>query len=252
MKRLALCVVLAAFAAVIPVKAETLDEILAKHFTAIGGKDKIAKVQTVKMTGKQQMGPQEVPLTIYWKRPNKVRVEFTLQGMTGIQAFDGTKGWMVMPFMGKTEPEAITGDDLKELNQQSDMIEGPLYDWKAKGNQVELVGKEAVEGTDAWKLKLTRKSGDVEYIYLDAESMLQIKSEGKHKRGDTEMEIESSIGDYKETGGLVLPHSIESKPKGAPQGAMITIDKIEFGTDIADALFAMPEKKPEPTPAAGK
>jgi len=73
-------------------------------------------------------------------------MEFTLQGMTGIQAYDGTKGWMVMPFMGKTEPEAMTGDDLKQMQDQADMVEGPLLNWKEKGHQVELIGKETVEG----------------------------------------------------------------------------------------------------------
>lgn len=252
MKRVAQWIALTVLVAALPAKAETLDEILNKHFDAVGGKDKIAKVQTVKMSGKQQAGPQEMPLTIYWKRPNKVRVEFTLQGMTGIQAYDGTKGWMVMPFMGKPDPEAITGDDLKQLEQQADMIEGPLFNWKDKGNQVELVGKEPVEGTDCWKLKVVRKNGEISYVYLDAESMLQIKAEGKIKRGDQEFEIESSIGDYKETGGLVMPHSVEQKPKGAPAGSMITFEKIELGADVPDSLFAMPEKKEEPKPAVAK
>jgi outer membrane lipoprotein-sorting protein len=230
--------------------AQTLDEILDQHFAAQGGRDKIAAVQSAKVTGKQQFGPQEAPFVIYWKRPNKLRMEFTLQGMTGIQAYDGAGAWQVMPFLGKTEPEGMTGDDLDGMKEQADLIEGPMFNWKEKGNTVELVGKEPVEGTDAWKLKVTKENGDLTYVWLDAESMLQIKSEGKRKRNDQEIEFESSLGDYKEVGGLVFAHSIEQKPKGAPQGATITIDSIELGATIDDAIFAMPAKPAEAKPAA--
>jgi len=231
-----------------PLAAETVDEILDKHFAAIGGKDKIAAVQTAKLTGKQQFGPQEAPFSIQWKRPNKIRIEFTLQGLVGVQAYDGTAAWQVMPFLGKNDPEAVTGDDLASMEEQADLIEGPMFNWKEKGNTVELIGKEAVEGTDAWKLKVTKKNGDLTYVWLDAESMLEIKNEGKRKRGDQEFEFESSLGDYKEVDGLLFAHSIEQKPKGAPQGATITVDKIELGVAVDDTAFAMPAKT-EPKPA---
>ena len=244
---LAVLAVLALGAA--PMAAQTLDEILDQHFAAQGGKEKLAAVQSAQVTGKQQFGPQEAPFTIYWKRPNKLRMEFTLQGLTGIQAYDGAAAWQIMPFLGKNDPEGMTGDDLEGMVEQADLIEGPMFNWKEKGNTVELMGKEAVEGTDSWKLKVTKKNGDLTYVWLDAESMLQIRSEGKRKRGDQEVEFESSLGDYKEVGGLVFAHSIEQRPKGAPQGATITIEKIELGATIDDTIFAMPEKKAEPTPA---
>lgn len=248
MNRSMLWIAFAALVAVSPVSAETLDEILDKHWVAQGGKDKLAAIQTVKMTAKQVAGPQEVPITMYWKRPNKFRLEINFQGMTGIQAYDGDTAWMLMPFMGKTDPEAMTGDDKKGMEEQSDMIEGPLFNWKEKGHQAELVGKEAVEGTEAWKIKLTRKGGDVTYTWLDAESMLAIKQEGKRKRGEQELEFESSMGDYKEVNGVMFAHSMEQKAKGAPQGATFTIEKIELGVAIPDSMFKMPEKKPAEAP----
>jgi outer membrane lipoprotein-sorting protein len=229
--------------------AQTVDEILDQHFAAQGGKDKIAAVQSAKIALRQQAGGQEFPITIYWKRPNKIRMDVSVQGMIGSQVYDGSGAWQVMPFLGKNEPEAMTGDDLEGMEEQADLIEGPMFNWKEKGNTVELMGKEPVEGTDAWKLKVTKDNGDVTWVWLDAESMLQIKSEGKRKRNDQEFEFESSLGDYKEVGGLVFAHSIENKPKGAPQGVTFTIDTIELGATIDDAIFAMPEKKAEPAPA---
>lgn len=246
---------LAALLTASPAAAQSLDEILDRHFQALGGRDKLAAVQSARITGRQQFGPQEAPFTLYWKRPDKVRFEVVLQGMTGVQAYDGAEAWMVMPFLGKNDPEAMTGDDLEQIRQQADMIEGPLFNWKEKGHQVELVGKEPLEGTDAWKLKLTRKGGEVSWIWLDAEAMLEIKTETRRKRGDKEFDIESSLGDYKEVGGIVFVHSIEQRQKGTEQGATITIDAIELGVEIDDSQFKMPaveKPAPAPPPAGGR
>ena len=221
----------------------TVDEIIAKNLAARGGKDQILAKKSVRMTGKMAGGGQEFPFTLQWKRPNRIRLEFTFQGMTGVQAYDGTTGWMVMPFMGKKDPEQMSADDLKQVEDQAD-FDGELVDYQQKGHQIELVGKEAVEGTEAYKLKVTKKNGDVSYLYLDTESNLEFKREGKTKIRGQEVEFETAIGDYKEVAGVLLPHSIENKPKGAPHGQTLTIDKVEMDVDIPDTAFAMPEVKP--------
>lgn len=230
-----------------PVFAQTVDDVIAKNLEARGGIDKIKAVKSAQITGHMTItGAGEAPFNWKWKRPSMLRVEFTLQGMTAIQAYDGKAGWMVMPFLGKKDPEPMGEEELKHIDEQSD-FDGPLVDYKEKGNQVELLGKESVEGTDAYKLKLTRKNGDVTILYLDSESYLEIKTEAKRMIRGMEMEIESSQGDYKEVGGLLIPHSIESRPKGAPEGQTITFDKVELNVDVPAAEFTMPEVKAAPS-----
>jgi len=233
--------------------AQTVDEIIAKNIQARGGMEKLKAVKTIRYTGKMTVGPGlEVPATMEQKRPNSVRLEFTVQGLTGIQGYDGKTGWMIMPFGGKKDPEAMGEDDLKAIAEQAD-FDGPLVDYKAKGSKVELLGKEAVEGTDAYKLKVTLKSGDVTTIYLDADSYLEIKNESKRTIRGAERESESSIGDYKEVEGLVIPFSIEAGMKGNPQKQKITMEKVEINPAIDDSRFKMPEvKKEEPKPAEEK
>lgn len=220
--------------------AQTADEVIEKYIQAMGGREKIKAVQSVRLTGKMDNGGMQAPFTMEIKRPRKVRVEFTIQGMTGTQAYDGTTGWLVMPFMGKKDPEVMSADDLKDIDDQAD-IDGPLVDYKAKGHQVELIGKENVEGTPAWKLKLTRKSGDVSYVYLDADAYLEIKEEGKHTIRGQEMEYENTKGDYKTVEGLVFPFSLQSKAKGAPAGSTITLQKVEINPGLDDTRFVMPK-----------
>ena len=240
-----------------------LDEVLASHYQALGGTDAWNAVQAVRFEGTMTMGPgMEAPFTMTMQRPDRIRLEFSFQGMTGIQASDGETAWMVMPFMGKTDPEEMPADMAEQLEEQAD-IEGPLFDWNGKGHQLEILGAEKMEGTDVYKLKLTRGNGDVRYHFLDSEYFVTIKQEGKTKIQGQEVEIETAIGDYKqvcvatsmpvdddhpcEGDFLLLPHSIESKPKGAPAGQAITISSVAINPgDIEEGYFAMPAKQAAP------
>jgi outer membrane lipoprotein-sorting protein len=233
---------LAALVAV-PASAQTLDEILAKNLKAKGGVDKLKAVKTIRMTGTMTVGPgMEAPFVMEQKRPNLMRMEFTLQGMTGIQAFDGKVGWQLMPFSGRKDAEPLPEDALKQIEEQAD-FDGPLVEYKAKGHTLELVGKEKVEGSDAYKLKLTLKNGDIRYIYLDADQFLEVRTEGKTKIRGTDVDGESTIGDYKEVGGLMIPHAVESGQKGSPQKMKMTIQKVELDVPVDDARFKMPASK---------
>jgi outer membrane lipoprotein-sorting protein len=233
----------------LPVVGEdlTLDQVLEKHYEALGGLDAIKGMQTAKFTGRMGMGPgAEAPFTMYFKRPMKARMEFTMQGMTGIQAFDGETAWMIMPFMGKSDPEVMAEDQAKNMKEQAD-IDGPLVDWQEKGHKVELLGLEDVEGTEAYKIRIELANGDVRTHYLDSEYFVTIKQEGKTTMQGNEVEFETILSDYKEVGGLMFPHSIESRPKGAPEGQVMTIDEVEIGVDLSDDLFAMPAPATEAT-----
>lgn len=222
------------------VQAQTLDEVLAKHYEAMGGLDKIKTLNSLRITGTVAVGPgMDAPFTMERKRPGMSRMEFTLQGMTGIQAFDGEKTWSVMPFMGKKDPEV--GSDEENKNAQDDAdFDGTLVDWKAKGHVVELVGKESVEGADTFKLKVTKKNGNVEYQFLDAETYLLVKQEGKVKRRGTELDGETTFSDYKDVDGFMQPFSMESGAKGMPQKQRMTFTKIELNVPIENSRFAFP------------
>jgi len=248
MLRKALVGLVAGATLVAPAFSQTVDEVIAKANEARGGLEKMKAVQSVRMKGKMTMGPGlEAPITIEMKRPKNARMEFTIQGMTGVQAYDGQQAWGISP-MGSKQPEPMPAEMAKDLDNQAD-IDGPLVDYKAKGHQLELVGKEKVEGSDAWKIKVTLKSGDVQYIYLDADSHLGIRNEAKRTIRGSEVELENTIGDYKEVGGLLWPHSIQSGAKGRPEKQSFAFESIEVSPAIEDARFKMPAPAPKPAEA---
>lgn len=242
----ALCLSLSAYADL------TVDEILAKNFEAKGGVEKLKALQSVRFTGKMAMGGgMEAPISMTKKRPEMTRLDFTVQGMTGTQAYDGSTAWMVMPFLGKKDAEPMSGDMLREMKEQAD-FDGPTWDYKTKGHKVELIGKSDIEGTSAYKVKLTTKEGSESVIYIDADSFLEIKVEAKRKVQGQEVEGETSFGNYQEVDGLFFPFAIEMKAKGAPAGQTITIDKVEVNPTVADDTFKMPVKKAEAAKPAEK
>ena len=218
--------------------AQSVDDILAKHYEACGGLAKLKALNTMRVTGSMTMGPgMEAPITMERKRPGMRRMEFTIQGMTGIQAFDGAKTWSVMPFMGKKDPEVGTAEDNKNALDDAD-FDGALVDYKTKGHTIELMGKEPVEGADAYKLKVTKKNGNIEYDYLDAETYLLVKTEHKIKRRGTEMDGETTYSDYKDVDGLMQAFSMEVGTKEMKQKLAFT--KIELNVPLDDARFAVP------------
>jgi outer membrane lipoprotein-sorting protein len=225
-----------------PAAAQSVDEIIAKHIEAMGGLEKIKSVKSVRMTGTMAVQGIEAPIVLEIKRPNSLRMDITVQGMVGSQGFDGTKGWSLMPFTGSTTPQEMPEEEMRMVEEQADM-DGPLVDYKAKGHKVELLGKDQVEGAAVHKLQVTLKSGVVRTMYIDAEHFLTIKEEGKRTVRGAEVETETIIGDYKEVGGMMFPHSVDSGQKGSPQRQKITLEKIEINVPLDDARFKMPAAK---------
>jgi outer membrane lipoprotein-sorting protein len=244
LKKLAVLAVVALLAA--PAQAQDLDEVLNNYYEAIGGLEAWQSVQSMKMTGKMMMGGMgiEAPFTVMAKRPNMARIEFVFQGITGIQAYDGETAWQVMPFTGNTDPEEVPDDQAEDLWETAD-VDGPLVGWEESGHTVELLGMEETEGTQAYKLKITLQSGSVQYYFLDSEYFIPIRMEGVREMQGRTVEFETIVSDYKEVGGLMIAHSIEARPKGAPAGQAVTIDLIELNVELADSLFVMPEKSEE-------
>jgi outer membrane lipoprotein-sorting protein len=227
--------------------AQNVDEIIAKSIEARGGMEKLKSVETMVNYGKGFMGGMEVPAVVYNKRPGKMRLELTIQGQKIIQAIDGESGWYIMPLQGNFDPQKMGPDEVKDFKRQAD-FDGPLVDYKEKGNTVELIGKEEMEGSPVYKLKLIRDDGDESYIFLDAEYFLELKTTTKvtRKDTDTEIEVDQLSSDFKDVDGMMMPFAVEVQMQGQTVN-QFTIDSVHVNVDVPDSLFVMPPvpEKPE-------
>ena len=246
MKRLALLFVLAALAIPAAAPAQTADSIIARYIQTIGGTARIQAVQSLRRTGRFTGGGGfEAVVVQENKRPNSVREEFSIQGMTGINAYDGHDGWKIEPWQGKRDPEALGEEEMHGILDDAD-FDGPLVNYQAKGNRVEYQGIEQVEGSDVYKLKVTRPNGDVSFYYLDTEYYVPIRIDTQRMIRGAPQEFETSLGDYKQVAGVYLPFSSESGPKGSSSAerSKITFDKIEANVPLDNTRFARPGARP--------
>ncbi len=220
---------------------ETVDTLVAKNTEAKGGAQALSAVTSLKLQGKMVVndGKLELGYVVVKKRPGAVREETTLQGMTLIQAFDGTEGWKISPFQGRKDPEKVSADDAKELIEDAE-VDGPLINWKEKGSTVEYLGTEDVDGTMAHKLRVVRKNGDINYVYLDPDHFLEIRVITQRDKNGARVETETDIGDYEKVNGVYFPFSIEGGEKGSTDKQKIVFEKAEANTPIDDNIFKFP------------
>ncbi len=222
-------------------QAQTVDEIITNHINSTGGPEKWGSIKTMKMTGSIDIAPgMKAPFVMFFKDKNKFRFELEVQGMTMIQALEVDSGWSVVPFSGKTDPERMSPEEVKSSKQQADYT-GDLYNYKDKGNTVEFLGKEDMEGTETLKLKVLRKNNDIAYIYLDATSYLILKETSKIKMQDKEVESATLPSNYKDVEGLKFPFALEVRGSDdEATGQMMTIDTIVINPEVDDKIFIMP------------
>jgi hypothetical protein len=217
-----------------------LDDVLAKYYQTIG-MDAVKEWKTLTMTGKSTAQGMEFPITMVMKKPGKMRLEVLIQGNKMIQAVDGQQGWSVVPWSGSTDPQDMTADELKGIKEQAD-FDGSLYNWKEKGHKVELIGKEDLEGSSVYKIKVNLADGNIETYFIDAENFVPIKIASVTKIQGNETESETFPSNYKEVNGAIMPFTIENKYKGQTVSHVV-MDKYEINKEVSDSLFVKPAKK---------
>ena len=230
-------------------RAQTADELVNKNIEAKGGIDKMKAIHSIRMTGKFNGGDGFIATASQENlRPNLVRQTFSLLGMTAIQAYDGAAGWQIQPFQGHKDPELMGEDDLRDLLLAAD-FDGPLVDYKEKGNTVEYLGHDIVDGDDALRLKVTLKNGDIIYYFLDPDTYLEIRKEVQEFIRGSIHESVSEMGSYKPVAGVMFPYSISQGSKSNPAENTTTMEKIEVNAPIAQADFALPASLKQPSKA---
>ena len=254
--------------------------IVDKNVAARGGLQAWRSVQTMTLTGKLGAGgnrratlsvpvpgghtpqgadlPQrraeevQLPFVMELKRPSKVRFELQFKGQTAIQVFDGTQGWKLRPFLNRNDVEPFSPEEMKIASAQGE-LDGLLIDYAAKGTQIESDGTEKVEGRDTYKLKLTLKSGDVTHVWVDSQTFLEAKVEGRPRRLDgTDHPVEVYYRDYRPVNGLQIPFVLETRVLPVAKTATgfrdtpvppekITVEKVTVNPKLDDSQFAKPQ-----------
>ncbi|MFN4146974.1 MAG: outer membrane lipoprotein-sorting protein [Runella sp.] len=243
-------IALVAFMAIVTVaaQAQTVDEIISKYFENTGGKDKWSALKNIKMSGKMKMQAFELPIYMIQEQGGKTKMGANFQGKEFVQiAFDGNNAWTTNQMTMK--PEKMEAEDVEnmKINAASDFPD-PFLGYKEKGYKVELEGSETIEGTDCFKVKLTKKpikvdgkpEDDITYYFFDKENFVPIMTRATGKKGQMKGIVqETMMSDYQEVSGLMMPFSISYKFNGQTAQS-ISMDKIETNIAIDPKEYAMP------------
>lgn len=206
-------------------QAQTVDEVLDKYINAIGGKEKLLALKTVKMDGSLNVQGFDVGVVTTISHGVGSRTDISVPGMgEGYQIMTPTKGWSFMPFQGQTAPEEV-GEDMVKAGQNSLDLQSPFLNYKEKGNSVELLGKEKAEGKDCYKVKLTNKFGKITTVFIDSATNYRIKSVSKATVNGEEMDVETVYSDFRKNAeGYVFAYS-QTSPRGTIVYSSIEVNK---------------------------
>src|SRR2546421_2351830 len=190
----------------------------------------------------------QLPFRLEMKRPRKSRLKIDFAGKSAVQVYDGQQGWNLRPYLNRDDVEPFTAEEAKSEETKAD-LEPPLVDYAAKGSQVAVEGMDPVDGHDAYKLKLTLRKGDVQHIWIDAKSFLDVKVEGLPRRMDGKMRaVWINQRDFRSVHGVMVPYLYETANEGNPRTHKMVIEAVEVNRTLDDARFAKPQALAAATP----
>ncbi|MEO8663686.1 MAG: hypothetical protein ABI693_34840 [Bryobacteraceae bacterium] len=223
--------------------AQTAEELIAKNTEAKGGLEKIKAIRTLRASGRVEMGGMTAKVEKASMRPEMLRQTFTVQGMSQVDAYDGSTGWKIDPFGGRKDPELMGEDDMRPIIENADFY-GPLIDYKEKGNKVEYLGRDTLDGDDVYRLKVTLHNGDIVNYYLDPDTYLEIRVLRQMFIRGAVRETITDVGSYKLVNGVYYPFAIETSSRdGMGDPSKLTIEKMEANKGVSESDFHMPAAK---------
>jgi outer membrane lipoprotein-sorting protein len=214
------------------ISAQTLDEIV-KKYTQSNKLDKIASLQTIKITASMSVMGGEMPMVIWMKNPNKIKSVTSFNGQDIIQVFDGEKGYAINPMTGSNDPVEMTPDQVKQT-LRGNIFQNPLATY-LKDGQLALDGEENVNDKPAFKLKATIEGGTVIEMFIDKSSYYLVKTSTSTSMNGMPVTMDTYPSDYTETSGVILPMKTSTSVQG--MDIVTNFTKVEVDVPIQDSIF---------------
>ncbi len=218
----------------------TVDSLAARYVEARGGADRLAGIEPLVMRGRAPRGPgQEALVSREVRPPGRIRTEFSFQGVTSVFACNGTDCWFVDPMAGVFDAEPMPDTEAAWAMEEADVL--GAVDWREKGHQIELLGKETLDGRETYEFRVVLASGPSRTAYLDADTYQVVRRVTPRVRGGVSIEVQTDYGDFREVDGLVFPHSIRTGAAGSDEVIEVIVESIEVNAPVDDARFERPE-----------
>ena len=221
-------------------EARFVKALVARNVEARGGAEAWESVEALRLAGQMDLGQDMVvPYVLEQKRPGMMCFAFDFDGETATQCTDGETGWKIAPFRGRSTPEPMSEIELRETADSADPY-GLLYDYGGRGVDIRLLGQVQLDGRDTYKLQVTLPQGAVRWLYIDAETALEVRLDAMRAIAGREMRVETTYADWQSVEGLLIPSRQETRTEGDEKSHFITVDSVTVNPTIEDSRFAMP------------
>jgi len=217
-----------------------VDGWIARNVAARGGADAWRGVSSMRLSGLMDLGQgMRVPYTLDRKRPGKMCLEFEFDEQMAVQCVAEGAGWASLPFRGRTEPQPLSEQELREMAAMAE-IDGLLFDSVRRGHEIEYLGKEIVDDNETVKFEVTLPNGAKRWVYLDVETALEVRVDAMRTLRGQERRVETHFYIWQETNGLLIPRLQETQTEGDPEKHFLTVDSVELNLPMEDARFRIP------------
>lgn len=218
--------------------AQNVDDIISKNIDAMGGKDKLAALNSVYEETTNSIMGNDLPAKVWIVNNTGFRMEMDMMGSQMVQVANKEKGWMINPMSGSTDPQPMPDEAMKAVARRL-MLAGPLYNYQANGYTATLVDKEAVNGKDTYKVKLSKTGEPDATYYIDATTYYVDKSSSQNYINGNMVQQDIVYTGYNKTPeGYVFPTGYTME---LPQGQLVTtITKVVINQPIDTAKFQKP------------
>jgi outer membrane lipoprotein-sorting protein len=218
--------------------SQSADEVIARYIAFTGGVEQWNKVSTITSSGTYNYGGLEFPFKAWSKAPDLYKYEVTAKGKSFMQAFDGVQGWKIDGFKNETQKTLLTGKNATAMSNECDVeLESPFINYQGKGHSIELTGKHTVGKKVCFTIKLTLKTGDMETYYFDTSSYELVKKQAVSHNPELDNSLLDILyGDYRKTGGILVPAKITCIVKGQTI-LVIIIQNIQLNLPVDDSIF---------------
>jgi hypothetical protein len=222
------------------VNAQTADDIIAKNIEAVGGKEKLKAINSVRMENTLSIMGNDAPNTTTILNGKGYRNESEFNGAKIIQVITEKSGWTINPMAGANDPQALPDDQVRAGKSQIYVV--PLLDYTAQGAKAELLGQEKVGTVNAYKIKITDANNIATTYYFDPATYYLVQISRSSEMMGQQVDVTATYSDYKKTDyGWVVPQNVDIN-MGGQFSMTLKLKNVEVNKEVDPKIFDMPSK----------
>ena len=210
----------------------TAEGIINRYINLIGGKDNLEEVQSIELKGSADLDMQGQSFKLeFYSLKNNQNQSLSMVSAGGMQVqksvFNKDQGYNVV----NGQKIILSEDELEQALTDSKLFSELSYDYEI----VKLVGSSTIDDQKVYEIKISDNNTE----YYSIETGLKVKEVENQLIDGNQITIETTIKEYQEVNGILIPSEINQVTPAVPIPGGITIkfNTIELNVESSDSDF---------------